>query len=335
VRSFFERYAANTCVINGLEVQSVTHDRCRRLLMTGSTLDTADDWASTLAAGAGGYRLPCLILSGPSYTSHYASQVIRVGENGQLAGLLDGSALSSNEPVTSPPGAVAQEAMQQFLKARSEAFAIDAAEGQPAQFAADLLTSRDQLELVRGFGSELFVETSSSGFTPVAQKVLPALNALQAGYSRSVLIEHKGIYDMGWDSHSGIEWQSQHYEQLFSDLNSIMTELTTRNGINGGTLLDETTVVVISEMGRAPGLNTTGGKDHWTFTSAMLIGAGIRGGQVIGGFDDSFLGVPVDLSSGEVSEGGALLTPANLGATLLSLGGLDPGLIAPIQAALL
>jgi hypothetical protein len=51
-------------------------------------------------------------------------------------------------------------------------------------------------------------------------------------------------------------------------------------------LLDETLVVVMSEMGRTPKINGNGGRDHWTFCySVMLAGAGIKGGSIYGASD--------------------------------------------------
>jgi hypothetical protein len=50
VRSFFERYGDQTCIINGIESRSVAHDVCLRLILTGSTLPNADDWPAMLAA---------------------------------------------------------------------------------------------------------------------------------------------------------------------------------------------------------------------------------------------------------------------------------------------
>jgi hypothetical protein len=83
-------------------------------------------------------------------------------------------------------------------------------------------------------------------------------------------------------------------------------------------------VVVLSEMGRHPQENLQAGKDHWTFTSAMLVGPGVAGGRVYGGFDDYAMGRPVDLASGQPHDGGEALTGAHLGATLLALGDVDP-----------
>jgi hypothetical protein len=51
-------------------------------------------------------------------------------------------------------------------------------------------------------------------------------------------------------------------------------------------LLDETLVVVMSEMGRTPRINGNGGRDHWTYCYSMwFAGAGIRGGTVVGESD--------------------------------------------------
>ena len=66
---------------------------------------------------------------------------------------------------------------------------------------------------------------------------------------------------------------------------------------------------VFSEMGRFPRLNFRDGRDHWTFTSLFMMGAGIEGGQTIGGYDEYCLGQPTDLLSGQIQENGTLLTP--------------------------
>ncbi|MCY2964439.1 MAG: DUF1501 domain-containing protein, partial [Planctomycetota bacterium] len=48
-------------------------------------------------------------------------------------------------------------------------------------------------------------------------------------------------------------------------------------------LLDETLVVVMSDMGRTPQVNASAGRDHWSFAySVLFAGAGVRGGTVHG-----------------------------------------------------
>ena len=111
---------------------------------------------------------------------------------------------------------------------------------------------------------------------------------------------------------------------LFGYLSQLMADLEGRTSFSGGRLIDEVTVVVVSEMGRHPQVNNTGGKDHWTYTSAMLLGAGIRGGQVIVRMNADFQGERIDLETGEVSESGTGMLPSHLGATLLTMADIDP-----------
>jgi len=79
-------------------------------------------------------------------------------------------------------------------------------------------------------------------------------------------------------------------------------------------LLDEVVVVVWGEFGRTPRINARGGRDHWPAVSpALLVGGGIRGGQVLG---------ETDRWAGEVL--GGAVSFQDVTATLYHLLGLDP-----------
>jgi uncharacterized protein (DUF1501 family) len=84
-------------------------------------------------------------------------------------------------------------------------------------------------------------------------------------------------------------------------------------------LLDETLVVVMSEMGRTPRVNPNGGRDHWTFCyAALLAGAGVRGGSVYGASDAQAAYVK-DLP----------VSTADLCATIYHCLGIDPDMTVP------
>ena len=102
-----------------------------------------------------------------------------------------------------------------------------------------------------------------------------------------------------------------------------------RPGAGGGTLLDETVVAVVSEMGRTPKLNGEGGKDHWPVTSALVLGAGVAGGRVLGGTDDNLDAVPTDLSTGAPAGDGSPIDYTSFTAGVLSLVGVDPSIHLP------
>ena len=61
----------------------------------------------------------------------------------------------------------------------------------------------------------------------------------------------------------------------------------------------------------------------------MLIGSGVRGGTVTGGYGSGLVGQPVDLETGLVTDSGTRLSSAHLGATLSTLAGLDAEAIVP------
>ncbi len=89
--------------------------------------------------------------------------------------------------------------------------------------------------------------------------------------------------------------------------------------------MDETVFVIMSEMGRTPKLNGNDGKDHWPYTSAMVMGPGLKGGRVVGATDEFYYGKTIDMTSGDLWRDGEDLTVGSLGATLMAAADIDPG----------
>ena len=317
-RAFFERYASLCGVINGMEVRSITHERCRRILLTGSTHGGEDDWAAIIAGEtASDLLLPCVVASGPAYTESFQSVVVRLGQSGQLGDLASGAALTSADESHQPLPAATLAPIEAYLHGRLSARA--GTSDQEARFVQAQLDALERRSDALRALSELSLEGVGTGRVRMHEHCQPLLSCFERGLSRTALIEHKGVFDLGWDSHSQIEDQAANLEDLFTSLNLIMAELESRSAPDGGSLLDQTTLIVLSEMGRTPLLNHLGGKDHWTWTSALLIGAGVRGGATVGGWTEELTGLPVSLP-----EGATPPTAAHLGATLLQIAGVDP-----------
>lgn len=81
-----------------------------------------------------------------------------------------------------------------------------------------------------------------------------------------------------WDSHSAnFDLVRDHGGKLDQCLSALIDDLTERG------MLDDVAVVVWGEFGRTPKINPKAGRDHWPQVStALLIGGGMRHGQVIG-----------------------------------------------------
>jgi uncharacterized protein (DUF1501 family) len=87
-----------------------------------------------------------------------------------------------------------------------------------------------------------------------------------------------------WDTHGG----------NFKALKNTLLPATDRSvsalleDLDCRSLLDETLVIWMGDMGRTPLVNKAAGRDHWSFCySIVMAGAGVRGGQVFGSSDRS------------------------------------------------
>jgi hypothetical protein len=151
------------------------------------------------------------------------------------------------------------------------------------------------------------------------------VDVLEQGLSRAVMIDGRHA----WDTHSNLDRQNQFYDELFVSLAQLAETLSARPGSRAGqTLMDETVIAVMSEMGRTPLINDGGGKDHWPITSALVFGGGVRGGTLCGGTDDGLLSVETDMETGQPAAG-QIIYPENLNAGLLELVGADPSVYYP------
>lgn len=127
------------------------------------------------------------------------------------------------------------------------------------------------------------------------------------------LIEHEvrcvDVTLGGWDMHNSL-WDYKTMPARAGLLDQAVGALL--DDLAGRGLLDETLVVVATEFGRSPQVNYTGGRDHHPAVfSALLAGAGIKGGQVYGKSDGDGHGVDEDG-----------VDPADLNATIAEAMGL-------------
>lgn len=321
VRSFFEQYASRSVVIEGVLVRSIAHEICTMIAMTGTTSGMAPDWPAVIAGhNAKAYTLPHMVLAGPSYPGPLGVVAARTGSAGQLDALLSGDALGgSSVPVTelSRPaeplvdGSPARRTVARTARAVS---AKDTALSANFQGALSHAADRKDLRWLMNFGA---------GATLLSQAAV-AVDALSLGVARCLTLRADGGAT-GWDTHADNDnQQSPLWESLFAGLGQLVAMLENSPGTTAATLAEETTVVVLSEMGRTPALNAFNGKDHWPYTSMLVLGSGIAGGRNIGGWDANAYGRTVDGASGELDESGVALSAESVGATLLALADIDP-----------
>ncbi|SMF55510.1 DUF1501 domain-containing protein [Pseudobacteriovorax antillogorgiicola] len=118
----------------------------------------------------------------------------------------------------------------------------------------------------------------------------------------------------GFDTHANQERSMQPIVERFDYLlSTFMTELRSAGQ------LDNTLIVVYSDFGRTPKVNTRNGRDHWPFGGALMLGGGINGGRAVGVTDDDLRAVNVNTTTGLEDSSGITLKPTHLGGSVLEL----------------
>ncbi len=164
------------------------------------------------------------------------------------------------------------------------------------------------------------------GMHPLGQNLLMARRLIEAGVRLVTVVAFTGVSPghrfknvQTWDMHGvlykkddsifgsspyGLSWALPNVDQAVS---ALLDDLTERG------LIDNTLVAMVGEFGRTPKVNNRG-RDHWpNCYSAMLAGAGIRGGMVYGASDQH---------AGYVKDSPVM--PEQFGATLFHALGVPP-----------
>ncbi|NVB77067.1 MAG: DUF1501 domain-containing protein [Kofleriaceae bacterium] len=320
VTSYFAKYAALTAVVRGISVASVAHQECLKRMATGTRNETNPDMGAIVAHDNGNdLPLPYLILGDTAYAGQYAVSAGRVGATNQIIALLDpAQAYQTNG--RSP--LVTTNAEDQLLAKYANATA-DRVKATRGALGYNKKRVDDYVEGIRR-GKELQAVRDGFGTRgrtlTLASQVDLALDALGRDISQSVMLNTR----LAWDTHDTNTDQAALHETTFAGLTQLLDGLAARpGGAAGSTLLDETVVVCFSEFSRTPKLNSAQGKDHWPVTSAMVIGANVKGGCAYGATTDGLEAATVDFSTGEKSANGRAVMSSHFVAGVLKACGVD------------
>jgi hypothetical protein len=332
VTDFFTQFGDRACVINGIWTGSIVHQPSRIRILTGTTRPDKPDFATIVGAERGiSDRLPLgtIDFSGLGYTGDFAAQTGRIGYSSQLKSLLDRNesfgapswadyTLPLYRPTTDEEAAIQEHLMRRIASYRNEVGGIahndHLLDGMIESFErrADMMSYADNIvgDLILGERPTL------------SKQVGIAVDLLKNGVCHTVTIASELV----WDTHDRNEIQHDKYQEFFTSLGLLAGSLDEEG------LLDSTLVVVLSEMTRTPKRNVKTGKDHWPHTSQLWFGAGVKGGTVVGGTNDSLESMNVDLTTGVPFVGGVddpLNKYDNVVAGLLEHMGIDHELYLP------
>ncbi len=319
VERFFNDHGDISAVVNGVEVRSIAHEECTRRIMTGTNSDQSPDLGAIVGVEHGAdLAVPYMILGNTAFTGPLAGTSGRAGTTGQIVTVMDPSGAyeppgGRRKPRYSPDEEEAA-LIRDYVKARSQADMDRRAQrGLNRARMEDLRSSLDRGDRLKRLFANFGERTFQLEYRP---QIELAVKMLKEGISRTVMIEHPG----DWDSHNDNDArQLPLYQDLFDGLSDLARRL------EAGGLLDDTVVVVISEMSRTPKLNDQAGKDHWPVTSALVFGGPVAGGKTLGGTTDLFESAPTNLANGRLDPEGGRLTASNFVAGVLDLVNVDAG----------
>lgn len=313
VKTFFDEFHDKACIINGVNTQSVSHTIWTEIMMTGKAGTPSPDWPTAISSKLGSdLILPHMALSGPSFSGTIGGGTS--SGSGFLSLLLfDGSYYTADATAEVVLDAHIQRRFNNLMGQFQE-------EGRTGLRQPEMVESFRRWHDLKAIKADLgadFEDLDGLGSEGVA-----LATAFERGYAVTGTLEARG----SWDSHSNnFPQQNEGFNDTFEGLHTIVSRLAGRNATSGpGTLLDQTTLVVMSEMGRTPKLNGANGKDHWPVTSVMFIGGGVRGNTVLGGTDNFQNQEMIDYSTGLPSSGGSEIAAVNLGAAILEYAGVNP-----------
>ena len=308
VLRFFEDWGPQVLSIVGVTIGGIAHYPNRLRLLTGGTDRSKPDLVSILGHHTEVTEpFGAIDLSGWAFHGAYGTTTSRAGANWQLRTLLRPGEEGLGKNLATDP--VEDHLVEEYLRRRAQARTVEA----PLErWPVDLSDAIDRLEQLRQHRTELATLFDRAPGRADDNLDL-AVDLIAGGWARSVLVDSQYYFD----THDNNSDQSGINDNLFGSLGRMLTRMRDLG------ILDDTLVVVSSEMTRSLQLNRTNGKDHWPLLATLLVGGGTVGGRRLGQTDDRQSPEPVNLVTGALDANGEIPAYNNLYAGILDHLGID------------
>ena len=282
VQTFFDTHGTRVAVINGINCRSMSHEQAK--LKSSASIDPntglMTDWLSVYASRIASHlTIPHLNMDAPYAPGLLGSNCINLS----LSNLntLNQLNFESDKAITSTTSGLIRSLREWSYTSLRDSSTLAGIDGQKSAMPINhLIRSKLLLDTFNGI-------TFSDNDSDFLKRALLALTLFQAGHCQVASIG--SLPDDGWDTHrNNYSIQSTNYQSLFSDLDTILTTAT-----NLG-ILNKLIIVVKSELGRGAQLNSSDGKEHWSFTSGMVVGDIFKGGQTFHSTNNYFVAEQID-----------------------------------------
>ncbi len=318
--ALFDAHYQRTVFINGVDTSTNAHEAGRRHCASGRL----GDGHPVLAAMIAGHAAPQRPMSFVSFGSYdRTSGLVAPTRNGNPDRLAELSHPDRIDPTDEAAGTYHTDtghALIRLVRDKRNARAREHQSLPRFRHALDHLTTArlgsDGLTRLQ----EVLPEPSTTVLHRQAQLVVAAYKA-RVGVSGN-------LFHTNFDTHSNHD----------ADHGARMTELCGLvkflwDEAERQEVADRLVVLITSDFGRTPSYNGNAGKDHWSITSMIAMGAGIEGNRMVGVTDSGHNALELDPGTGAPASGGIRITPAHVHRSMrrvLGLHGSDVDAMFPI-----
>jgi len=312
-KAFFDKYYKDLMVLNGVDTSTNSHDVGSRVTWSGTLVENKASFAALVAGAYGGW-LPMAYITNGGYD--VAAGVVAVTRVGNIDAVRKIAYPNIIEPVYDQNKTPfhTEETANRIVEARNarhQAYAQKQNLPRIQQSMGMLYTARSGQNELKKLTEYLPDQLENSSLRRQAQI---ALAAYRAGICVSANL---GIG--GFDTHGNNDPQQfNQLAEIWDGIDYLVTEA--KNfGVWGNIV-----IIVGSDFGRTPGYNDGDGKDHWSITSMLLMGAGIPGDTVIGKTTERHNPFNIDPNTLQPVEGGGVrLKPGHVHRALRRLAKID------------
>ncbi len=317
VDTFFTNYGSGSAVVNGISTQSMSKDKAieNMLGVTPVGQSRPVDWMTYYAANMNPLLdMPHIVIDGPYMPGQYESSAVHLTTD------LISEYTSSTIPNTDSIGDDGETALTAFYAARHDAILSGVNKGSLDYEKLRAISAgyiREATITSRMTSIATTLGTQDAGESDFLRNGKIAMECFANGYSQCATLRAGGRDS--WNTNiDHFDRQSPLFESLFSDLSALIAYAKTKE------IEDRIVLVVTSERGRNPKLNSDNGKTPWAFTSALLWGQVVQGGITSGSTDKALRGnIMNPLTGTVVGSGDIYITMKNIMSALYTGSGLS------------
>lgn len=323
---FLNRHGSRMLVINGVDMETNSHDDGSRAILSGSGPEGVPAIGALLAAQYGAEQ-PMPFISFGGYDNTFGlSPLTRVGSSNVLRDI-------AYPNVVSPASEESDDFHTPATYARIRAAQSTRLDGLIAdQHLPNVLRAKQALLKARASDSELQALQipellEFDGNTGDMERMVQGAQLALAGFSAGLTVS-ANLSIGGFDTHGNHDVdQARQMIKLISGVGHIL------DLIEAAGMSDKVYLMVGSDFGRTPHYNEGNGKDHWPVSSMLAFGPTIAGGRVIGATTDQQTPQMIDPATMTAGTSGIKVTPGVIHRALRQLAGIDSELQARFPVA--